>query len=52
MAISGKLGEQGITDPHAIASAFEMPVREAMKLLNRRQWHKGGLVCLRSWRSG
>ena len=48
VAISRKLDERGIIDPHAIASAFEMPVREAMKLLNRHQWREGDIARLQA----
>lgn len=48
MAISRKLDEQGITDPHAIASAFGMPVLEANKLLMRVHWREGDVALLKA----
>lgn len=48
MAIDRGLEERGITDPHAIASALGMPVREANRLLNWRQWREGDVALLQA----
>ena len=48
MAIDRALDERGITDPHAIASAFGMTVREANTLLNRHRWREGDVALLQA----
>ena len=48
ITISRALDERGITDPHAIASAFGMTVREANTLLNRHRWREGDVALLQA----
>lgn len=48
VAITRKMDEQCITDPYAIALAFGMPMREAMKLLNRHEWREGDVIRLQA----
>jgi hypothetical protein len=46
--INTHLDDQGITAPSDIARAVGLPVAEAVRLLNRRQWRDGDVAALQA----